>query len=126
MKRSVTWSRIAFVLVAVLVISGCTPVAPGGGAAATQAPIEIVVWAEGNTVNSVESDPEGQGKYGKYIVEKFEEEHPGIKVKLEYQATIDPTYEHVDQSGISDYKLLLREVEANGLMMTEALETCWL
>ena len=46
--------------------------------------IEIVVWAEGNAVGSMESDPEGQGMYGKYIVEKFEEENPGVKIKLEY------------------------------------------
>lgn len=41
------------------------------------------------------------------------------KLTLDYQATFDPTYEHLDQSGISDYKLLLREVEANGLMVSE-------
>lgn len=46
--------------------------------------VEIVVWAEGNAVNSMEADPEGQGMYGKYIVEKFEEENPGVKIKLEY------------------------------------------
>ena len=41
------------------------------------------------------------------------------KVTLDYKATIDPEYSHLDQSGISDYKFLLREVEENGLMMTE-------
>lgn len=83
MRRGNGWQNFTLLIVLLLLVA-CTPVAPGGGAAVTQAPVEIVVWAEGNTVNTIESDPEGQGKYGKYIVEKFEEEHPDIKVKLEY------------------------------------------
>lgn len=46
--------------------------------------IDLVIWAEGNVVNSMESDPEGQGMYGQYIIEKFEEENPGVNVVLEY------------------------------------------
>lgn len=46
--------------------------------------IDLVIWAEGNVVNSMESDPEGQGMYGQYIIDKFEEENPGVNVVLEY------------------------------------------
>lgn len=41
------------------------------------------------------------------------------KVSLDYQATIDPLYSHIDQSGISDYALLQRECEQSGLMISE-------
>lgn len=41
------------------------------------------------------------------------------KVKLEYTATIDPYYEFVDQTGISDYQLLRRECERSGLFLSE-------
>lgn len=41
------------------------------------------------------------------------------KVKLDWQATIDPTYEHIDQSGISDYQLLVREASFAGLFVSE-------
>jgi muramidase (phage lysozyme) len=40
-------------------------------------------------------------------------------IKLDYQAKNNPEYIHIDQSGISDYKLLLREAEANGLFISE-------
>ncbi len=42
------------------------------------------------------------------------------KVTLKYEATFDPSYSHIDQSGISDYKLLLREAEQSGLLVTES------
>lgn len=45
------------------------------------------------------------------------------RLKLDYQATYDPEYSHVDQSGLSDYKLLYREVEASGLLITESGDT---
>lgn len=44
------------------------------------------------------------------------------KVKLDYQSTIDPSYSHIDQSGISDYGLLIREAELSGLMVTEDMK----
>lgn len=40
-------------------------------------------------------------------------------VKLDYQSTIDPVYEHLDQTAKSDYALLVRETEAAGLTITE-------
>lgn len=52
----------------------------------------------------------------KQLAEKVAKEH---KVTLDYQATKDLQYSHIDQSGISDYQLLLRETDANGLLMTE-------
>lgn len=50
------------------------------------------------------------------LADKIGKEH---KVKVDYQSNYNPNYSHLDQSGISDYQLLLREVEANGLMVTE-------
>lgn len=44
-------------------------------------------------------------------------------VKLDYQAKTDITYDHIDQSGISDYQLLRRECEYAGLFVSEAKGT---
>jgi hypothetical protein len=52
----------------------------------------------------------------KQLATKVAKDH---KLTLDYQASIDPQYSHIDQSGISDYALLLREVEQSGLMVTE-------
>lgn len=41
------------------------------------------------------------------------------KVRLDYQAPQDLTYDHVDQTGISDYELLLRESMQAGLFVSE-------
>lgn len=90
MHQRLWWTTTILLGIMALVLSACVapaaPAAPAAadGAASSEDAIEIVVWAEGNTVNTIESDPEGQGKYGKYIIEKFEEEHPGVKIKLEY------------------------------------------
>lgn len=52
---------------------------------ATEAePVELVVWAEYWTMETANSDPEGRGQYGRYIVEQFEKEHPGVTVRLEF------------------------------------------
>lgn len=93
MRRRTWWVTASLIGLVTFVLSACVapsaPAAPAAGdsgaaAASEDGAIEIVVWAEGGTVNTIESDPEGQGKYGKYIIEKFEEEHPGVKIKLEY------------------------------------------
>lgn len=94
MHRTSLWMRCCILLVTVILSAACVapaaapadaPAASADGADSESATsIELVIWAEGNTVNTIESDPEGQGKYGKYIIEKFEEEHPGVTVKLEY------------------------------------------
>lgn len=47
-------------------------------------PIELVIWAEFFTQDAITTDPEGAGRYGLYLIEQFEKEHPGVKVKLEY------------------------------------------
>ena len=47
-------------------------------------PVELVIWAEFFTQDSIATDPDGAGKYGKYLVEKFEEENPNVTVRLEY------------------------------------------
>jgi len=39
---------------------------------------------------------------------------------LDWQAQVNPDYEYIDQSGISDYQLLLREAENAGLFVSEA------
>lgn len=41
------------------------------------------------------------------------------KLTLSYQATIDPVYEHIDQTGLTDYQLLKRECERSGLFLSE-------
>lgn len=41
-------------------------------------------------------------------------------VRLDYQAAQDLTYDHVDQTGISDYDLLLRECLQAGLFVSES------
>ncbi len=93
MIRKLSGTTAILLGILALVLSACTapaapttsdaPAAASDTAASSEGDIEIVVWAEGGTVTGIESDPEGAGKYGKYIVEKFEEEHPGVKVKLE-------------------------------------------
>ncbi len=45
---------------------------------------ELVIWAEYWTVDAMNSDPEGRGRYGRYLVEQFEAEHPGVTVRLEF------------------------------------------
>ena len=47
-------------------------------------PVELVVWAEGNTQQTMTSDPEGQGRYALYLKQQFEAENPGVTVKIEY------------------------------------------
>jgi muramidase (phage lysozyme) len=44
-------------------------------------------------------------------------------VKLDWQTQLDPKYRHIDQSGLSDFQLLLRECEANGLFVSEVKGT---
>ncbi|MBW4558445.1 MAG: peptidoglycan DD-metalloendopeptidase family protein [Trichormus sp. ATA11-4-KO1] len=41
------------------------------------------------------------------------------KIKLDWQSTLDPLYQHIDQSGISDYQLLIREANYAGLWVSE-------
>jgi murein DD-endopeptidase MepM/ murein hydrolase activator NlpD len=41
------------------------------------------------------------------------------KIKLDWQANIDPEYEHIDQSGLSDYQLLVREANFAGLWVSD-------
>ncbi len=40
-------------------------------------------------------------------------------MKLDWQASYDPQYSHIDQSGISDYQLLVREANFAGLWVSE-------
>ncbi|MEO7912973.1 MAG: sugar ABC transporter substrate-binding protein [Roseiflexaceae bacterium] len=56
---------------------------PAAGAATTGDPVTLTIWAEGGTVATMETAPDKQGRYGKFIVEQFEKEHPGVTVKLE-------------------------------------------
>ncbi|MCA9874414.1 MAG: sugar ABC transporter substrate-binding protein [Anaerolineales bacterium] len=46
-------------------------------------PVELVIWAEFFTHNSMSTDPEGAGRYGWYLKEQFEKEHPGVTVRIE-------------------------------------------
>ena len=39
--------------------------------------------------------------------------------QLNWQADFDVNYDHIDQTGISDYQLLLRECKQSGLVLTE-------
>ena len=41
------------------------------------------------------------------------------KAQLNWQADFDVQYEHIDQSGLSDYQLLLREAKSAGLLVSE-------
>jgi ABC-type glycerol-3-phosphate transport system substrate-binding protein len=47
-------------------------------------PIELVIWAENFTQDAIKTDPDGAGRYGRYLIEQFEQEHPGVTVKLEF------------------------------------------
>lgn len=42
------------------------------------------------------------------------------KVKLAYEATIDPVYTYIDQTNITDYALLKRECDRSGLFLSES------
>ena len=53
----------------------------------------------------------------KQVAQEFSKTH---NLRLDYQAKTDPVYKHLDQSGISDYQLLLRECTEYGLMMSDA------
>lgn len=53
-------------------------------AADSAEPVELIVWAEYWTMETANSDPDGRGRYGRYIVEQFEAEHPGVTVRLEF------------------------------------------
>lgn len=50
----------------------------------SEEPVELVIWSEFFTHDAITMDPEGAGRYGTYLIEKFEEEHPGVTVRLEY------------------------------------------
>lgn len=52
----------------------------------------------------------------KQLATKIAEAH---KIKLNFQAPLDLNYEHIDQTGISDYQLLLRECQQAGLFVSE-------
>ncbi|MBA3943070.1 MAG: sugar ABC transporter substrate-binding protein [Herpetosiphonaceae bacterium] len=54
-------------------------------AATTQEPITLTVWAEGNTVTTMDSAPDTKGKLGKFLIQQFEKEHPGVTVVLQDQ-----------------------------------------
>lgn len=48
-------------------------------------PVELVIWAEPYTQETMTMDPTGRGRYGRYLKEQFEREHPGVTVTMEYQ-----------------------------------------
>jgi multiple sugar transport system substrate-binding protein len=52
-------------------------------AAATSGPVNLVIWTEGATLGNVDTDPTGKGKYGAYLKQQFEKEHPGVTVTME-------------------------------------------
>src|SRR5262249_9790747 len=72
-------SRFLILLVALLLAI------PGAGLLRTQAQEAktLTVWIEGAVMNSVTSKDPVAGAYGKYIVEQFQKDHPGVTVKLE-------------------------------------------
>lgn len=87
-----------YMLVAILLMASCqpqsSPTQPTADdqseSAATptageQEPVELVIWAEYFTQSSIATDPEGAGRYGRYLIDQFEAEHPGVTVRLEYQ-----------------------------------------
>lgn len=100
MRAHPAWKALALTFVIVLLVTACTapaaPSAPAEQPAAAEQPaeseaqpaeaeqIELVVWAEGNTVDTITTDPEGQGKYGQYLIDTFQAENPGVTVKLEF------------------------------------------
>lgn len=45
------------------------------------------------------------------------------KVTLSYEATIDPLYEHIDQTNLTDYQVLKRECDRSGLFLSETKGT---
>lgn len=63
--------------------SAATTAVSSTTAAAATKPAELVIWSEGATLGSIESDPTGKGKYGLYLKQQFEKEHPGVTVKME-------------------------------------------
>jgi multiple sugar transport system substrate-binding protein len=52
--------------------------------AVPEEPIELVIWAEYFTQETMSTDPAGAGRYGLYLKEQFEKEHPGVTIKIEY------------------------------------------
>lgn len=49
-----------------------------------EGPVELVVWAEYWTQHNMRADPQGAGRYGLYLKEQFEAEHPGVTVRIEH------------------------------------------
>ncbi|MBI5029071.1 MAG: extracellular solute-binding protein [Chloroflexi bacterium] len=51
---------------------------------ATPPPVELVIWSELFVVGKMVDDPNGMGRYGTYLKQQFEKEHPGVTIKFEY------------------------------------------
>jgi ABC-type glycerol-3-phosphate transport system substrate-binding protein len=51
----------------------------------TTEPIELIIWAEPWTQETMIMDPTGKGRYGRYLKEQFEREHPEVTVTMEIQ-----------------------------------------
>ena len=91
-RKSLAQIVCSIVLLSVLVLSACTPattvptaVPSEGTTGQAGGDVTLVVWGESSTIASLEADPEGTGKgaYLKTLVDMFEKDHPGVKVKLE-------------------------------------------
>lgn len=61
----------------------------------TEEPVELVVWSELFVVDNIENDPTGAGRYGRYLKEQFEKEHPGVTVTLEYHGWDEELFQNV-------------------------------
>ena len=93
-KCTVRQISFTFCLLLLFILTACerptaipTPTPPpttGAQKPSPENPVELVIWAEFFTYDGITTDPEGAGLYGSYLIEKFEEEHPGVTVRLEY------------------------------------------
>ncbi len=61
----------------------------------TEEPRELVVWSELFVVDKMRTDPDGAGRYGRYLKEQFEREHPGVTVKFEYHGWDEELFQNV-------------------------------
>ena len=61
-----------------LTLFGCV-----SGNVLAEEPVELIIWAEGYTQGTMQAEPEGRGRYGLYLKEQFEREHPGVTVRIE-------------------------------------------
>ncbi len=85
-KPKKEWLVLSIILtgLVILILASCTsfsiPVAEEAGLSSAR-PVTLMVWSD--EADLMQNDPHGNGRYGIYLKEQFEKEHPGVTVIIE-------------------------------------------